>query len=102
MSKFYFKVVWLKYCIGISVDKKLKNSYRVPITSFYFWPRVDGWKLLKHELELKPWLSERERVTILNGYTRIISIWKDCLEQVDYFDINSFEKDLNFTLVAID
>nr|YP_010444017.1 Ycf65 [Chattonella marina]UTE94904.1 Ycf65 [Chattonella marina] len=102
MSSFCFKVVWLNYRVGIAVDKNFKNNIKTPITSFYFWPRVNGWQLLKHELELKPWLSEKERVKILDGYTKIICAWKDSLEKVDRFNINELEKELNFTLIAID
>lgn len=102
MSDFCFKVVWLNYRIGIAVDKKLKNNIKIPVTSFYFWPRVNGWKLLKHELELKPWLRKEERVKILDGYTKIICSWKDNLEKIDCIDISELEKELNFTLIAID
>ena len=86
MGNFSFKVVWLKYSIGISVNKKLKNNYQVPITSFYFWPRVDGWKLLKNDLELKPWLTKNERIQILNSYTKIISIWKESINEFIFME----------------
>jgi hypothetical protein len=102
VSEFCFKVVWLNYSIGISVDKKLKNNYKLPVTSFFFWPRVDGWKILKHELELKPWLKENERIKILNGYTRIIHSWKDNFKNFKNVDIKILEKELNFTLIAIE
>lgn len=102
MSNFCFKVVWLNYRIGIAVDKKFKNNTQIPVTSFYFWPRVNGWELLKHELELKPWLLEEERIKILDGYTKIINNWKDSLEKVDRFNITELENELNFTLIAID
>ncbi len=102
MSDFSFKVVWLNYCIGIAVDKKLKNNISIPLTSFYFWPRVDGWKLLKNELELKPWLREDERINILNGYTKIISCWKNNFKNVKSQNILELEKKLNFQLIAID
>lgn len=102
MSNFCFKVVWLNYCIGIAVDKKFKNNVTIPLTSFYFWPRVDGWKLLKNELELKPWLKEEERIIILNGYTKIITSWKNSFKDIKSQNIRELEKKLNFLLIGID
>lgn len=102
MSEFYFRVIWLDFCIGIAVDKKLKNNINIPVTGFYFWPKVDGWKLLKHELELKPWLLEEERIKILNAYTKIISVWKDNYRDIKKINFNELEKTQNFTLIAIE
>nr|YP_010443848.1 putative ribosomal protein 3 [Vacuolaria virescens]UTE94735.1 putative ribosomal protein 3 [Vacuolaria virescens] len=102
MSEFCFKVIWLKYAIAIAVDKRFKNNITIPITSFYFWPRVDGWKLLKHELELKPWLLKEEKIKILNGYTKIIHSWKENFKNDKYIKVSDLEKKLNFTLIAID
>jgi 30S ribosomal protein 3 len=102
LSKFYFKVIWLNHSIGISVDKKLKNNFRLPITSFFFWPRVNGWKLLKHQLELKPWLKENERITIINGYTKILYCWKDNFKNLNTINIRKIEKELNFILVGME
>ena len=65
MSQFCFKIIWLKDCVGICVDKKLKNNICLPVTSFFFWPRVDGWERLNHQLNLKPWLTEYEKINIL-------------------------------------
>ena len=102
MSKFFFRVIWLNSCIGIAVDKRLKNNI-IPLTSFYFWPTVDGWKLLKHELELKPWLIEEERIKILNGYTKLIYLWKDNLNiNKEKLDFKQLEKEHNFILISIE
>lgn len=102
MSEFYFKVIWSTHSLGVAVDKKLKNNTKIPLTSFYFWPRVDGWKLLKHELELKPWLIEKERIEILNGYTKIISLWKSNFKNVKALNFSQLEKDFNFVLIAME
>lgn len=74
-SDFSYRVIKLDFCVGIAVDKHLKNNIKIPLTSFYFWPRINGWKLLKHELDLKPWLTQEEKIKILNGYTKIITDW---------------------------
>jgi len=102
LSEFYFKVIWSAHCLGVAVDKKLKNHTTIPLTSFFFWPRVDGWKLLKHELDLKPWLIEKERIEILNGYTKIISIWKNNFRNEKVLNFSELEKDLNFILIAME
>jgi hypothetical protein len=102
LSEFCFKVIWLKYSVAIAVNKKFKNNFQVPITGFYFWPRVEGWKLLKNELELKPWLKEEERIKILNGYTKIISLWKENFKPIKNLPIIELEKQLNFILIAVD
>ena len=102
MSQFCFKVIWLKDCVGICVDKKLKSNYNLPVTSFFFWPRIDGWKLLNNQLNLKPWLTEEEKITILNGYTEILYFWKDNFNKRKFTNFKKFETKLNFTLIAIE
>lgn len=102
IAEFCFRVILLDFCIGIAVDKKLKNNIKIPLTSFYFWPKVNGWKLLKHDLELKPWLLEEERIAILNGYTKIIYIWKDNFKNLKTLNFSNLEKEQNFTLTAIE
>jgi hypothetical protein len=102
MDKFYYRVIWSGFCIGIAIDKKLKNNLKIPITSFYFWPRVNGWKLLKHELDLKPWLLEEERVKILNGYTKIILTWKNNFKNTKVINFVELEENQNFILTGID
>ena len=102
MSEFCLRVIWLDFCIGIAVDKKLKNNINIAITGFYFWPKVNGWELLKHELELKPWLLEEERIKILNNYSKIISAWKENYKNIKKLNFNTLELNENFTLIAID
>lgn len=102
MSQFYFKIIWLKDCVGICVDKKLKNNICLPVTSFFFWPRVDGWKRLNHQLNLKPWLTEYEKITILNGYSEILYFWKDNFDKRKFTNFKTSEMKLNFTLIGIE
>lgn len=74
-SKYLFKVLWSKTDIGIAINEIHQGIIDVPLTSFYFWPREDGWKLLKAELDSKPWMEEHSKIEILNGYTLIINYW---------------------------
>jgi len=69
------KVLWLKNVLGLAIDQKvIKQSY--PLTQYYFWPRTEAWDQLKLELDSKPWLSEKEKISTLNLATDIISHWR--------------------------
>ena len=69
------RVLWLKNVLGLAVDQTiLKQSY--PLTQYYFWPRTEAWDQLKLELDSKPWLSEKEKIIILNIATDIINHWR--------------------------
>lgn len=72
---FLFKVLWSKTSIGVAINQKDQNSFDTPLTSFYFWPREDGWKLLKAELDSKPWMTKQLKDEILNNYTHVLSFW---------------------------
>ena len=69
------KVLWLKNVLGLAIDQTVtKQSY--PLTQYYFWPRTEAWDQLKLELDSKPWLSEKEKIVILNLATDIITHWR--------------------------
>ena len=69
------KVLWLKNVLGLAIDQTvIKQSY--PLTQYYFWPRTEAWDQLKLELDSKPWLSEKEKIIILNLATDIITHWR--------------------------
>jgi 30S ribosomal protein 3 len=74
-TDFIFKILWSNSCIGIAVDQIDQKTYITPLTSFYFWPREDGWKLLKSELDSKPWMSQKLKEEVLNSYTAIVNLW---------------------------
>ena len=74
-QKLKLKVLWLKNVLGLAIDQKvIKQSY--PLTQYYFWPRTEAWDQLKLELDSKPWLSEKEKISTLNLATDIISHWR--------------------------
>jgi 30S ribosomal protein 3 len=75
VPQYLFKVLWSKTYVGIGINEIYKEKFNLPLTTFYFWPREDGWKLLKSELDNKPWMEEEVRLEILNGYTSIIKYW---------------------------
>lgn len=78
---YLFKVLWSKNCIGIAINEKDSNNTNIPLTGFYFWPREDGWKLLKAELDSKPWMGKNAKKDILNSYTQIVHFWLKNIDQ---------------------
>ena len=105
MKSFSFNVIWGKYIIGIAVNKEVSDlKIQIPLTSYYFWPHINGWQLIKNKLELIPWLLESDQIKILNGYTRIINLWQDSqgdLKNLNNKNLIEIQKKLNFTLVAL-
>ena len=66
-QKLKLKVLWLKNVLGLAIDQTvIKQSY--PLTQYYFWPRTEAWDQLKLELDSKPWLSDKEKISTLIMY----------------------------------
>ena len=82
-NSYIFKIIWSKNYLGLALDKRLENNFTMPVTTFFFWPRENGWQLLKEELSYKPWMPKDDSIDILNNYTKLINYWLVNVHEMD-------------------
>lgn len=100
--KYLFKVLWSKTYVGIAINEIYKEDCNLPLTTFYFWPREDGWKLLKSELDSKPWVEDEVKLEILNGYTSIIKYWlKNVNKKISPQNFSIQNSTINVDILAV-
>lgn len=77
-SKFHLKVkiIWTKNFLGIAIDQvnEKQRSYYF-LTPYYFWPKTEAWSQLKLELDSKLWLTEKEKIEILQLAGDVMNYW---------------------------
>ncbi|KAK9843982.1 hypothetical protein WJX81_000959 [Elliptochloris bilobata] len=76
-SSYALNFLWLDKNVAVSVDQVFSKTQRSPLTEYYFWPIKDAWEELKAALEAKPWVSERDKVLLLNKTTEVINFWQE-------------------------
>ena len=78
VPNFKLKFLYLEKNIGFAVDQVVgKSQHLSPLTQFFFWPRDDAWEELKAVLETMDYISETEKIELLNTTTEIINFWQE-------------------------
>lgn len=69
------KVFYVESFLALAIDT-VDGDYRIPITSYYLWPRTNAWEQIKLELDSKTWIKNSEKIKILNYIVEIMNYWR--------------------------
>ena len=75
MQTLKLQVLWLNDSLGLCVNYKISRGI-LPLTPYYFWLINDAWEQIKVELESKKWISDDERIKILNLIVEVMNTWQ--------------------------
>ncbi|KAG1665561.1 hypothetical protein FOA52_000707 [Chlamydomonas sp. UWO 241] len=76
LPEYKLSFIWTERNIAVAVDQVYSRGQVSPLTEFFFWPRKDAWEELRLALEARPWISERDKVILLNRTTEVINFWQ--------------------------
>ena len=76
--KFKINIIWLENELGIAVDQ-IQSGEQIPLTKYFFWPKIDAWYQIKRELETKSWISNEEKAQLLNSTAAIMNQWQNSM-----------------------
>jgi len=82
MPNLNLQVLWLDDSLGLAVNQRTPNGV-LPITPYYFWPLSEAWEQIRFELDSKPWISEVERVHLLNLVVEIMNQWQQSRTRIN-------------------
>jgi 30S ribosomal protein 3 len=69
------KILWAKNFLGLSIDQ-IGMRHTLPMTNYYIWPKTEAWEQLKLELAFKSWVTDEEKIQILNSAAEIMNFWR--------------------------
>ena len=76
--KFKINIIWLENELGIAVDQ-IQSGEQIPLTKYFFGPKIDAWYQIKRELETKSWISNEEKAQLLNSTATIMNQWQNSM-----------------------
>jgi len=75
MPNLTLQVLWLDDSLGLAINQETTGG-NFPLTPYYFWPVSEAWEQIRFELESKPWISEKERIKLLNLIVDVMTQWQ--------------------------
>lgn len=98
-SQLKLRIFWLENLLYLSIDQ-VTPVFSIPVTSYYVWPQTGAWEQLKLELDSKPWISEPEKINMLNETTNIMNYWRENRTNVQVKNLPKLFPQANVTILA--
>lgn len=102
MQQYNLQVICLDNLIGLTINQQVSNQI-IPLLPYYFWPVNEAWEQISSELESKLWVSEADRVVLLNLVVDVVNTWKQYRTNLaDHLNLeDSVEVKKSFTIVGL-